>query len=172
MSFALEFGTEIVAPVEVGLKSPRIEFTDPELNDESLHLNLDILEEKREQALRRVEDYQRKTARYYDQKVRPNNFKPGDLVLKNLLPTRKDPTHGKLGPNWEGPYVISRIVRPSNYELQTEEGKPCLTPGTLSTSSNLSNRLWTISFNKTLEFYFHSNKSFCVYFRPAYSRKS
>ena len=58
------------------------------------------MEEKHEQALKRVEDYQRKIARYYDQKVRPNNFKPGDLVLKKLLPARKDPTHGKLGPNW------------------------------------------------------------------------
>ena len=44
--FALAFGTEAVAPVKVGLKSPRIEFTDPELNDESLSSNLDLLEEK------------------------------------------------------------------------------------------------------------------------------
>ena len=51
------------------------------------------------------------------------SFKPGDLVLKKLLPLRKDPTHGKLGPNWEGPYMVSRIVQPSNYELQIEEGK-------------------------------------------------
>ena len=97
--FALAFGTEAVAPVEIGLKSPRIEFADPELNDESLRSNLDLLEEKREQALRCAEDYQQKIAQYYDRKVRPNIFKPGDLVLKKLLPARKDPTHGKLGPN-------------------------------------------------------------------------
>ena len=48
---------------------------------------------------------------------------PGDLILKKLLPARKNPTHGKLGPNWEGPYIITRVVRPGNYELQTEEGK-------------------------------------------------
>ena len=66
---------------------------------ESLHLNLDLLKEKREQALKRAEDYQRKTVRYYDRKVRPNSFKPDDLVLKKTLPARKDPTHGKLGPN-------------------------------------------------------------------------
>ena len=34
--FALAFGTEVVAPVEVGLKSPRIEFKDPELNENKL----------------------------------------------------------------------------------------------------------------------------------------
>ena len=94
-----------------------------EHNDEALHLNLDLLDEKHEQVLRHTEDYQRKTARYYNQKVKPRSHMPGDLVLKKLLPTRKNPAHGKLGPNWEGPYIISRVVRPGNYELQTEEGK-------------------------------------------------
>ena len=79
-------------------------------NKEALHLNLDLLEEKREQAMKRAEDYQRKTIRYYDKKVRLNNFKPSDLVLKKLLPARKDPTHGKMGPNWEGPYIISQVI--------------------------------------------------------------
>ena len=121
--FALAFSIEAVAPVEVGLKSPRVEFANTEHNEESLRLNLDLLEEKREWALKCAEDYQRKTTRYYYQKVRPNNFKHGNLVLKKLLPARKNPIHGKLGPNWEGPYIASRIIRPSNYELQTEKGK-------------------------------------------------
>ena len=94
-----------------------------EHNDEALRLNLDLLDEKREQVLRRTEDYQRKMARYYNQKIKPGSYMTGDLVLKKLLPARKNPTHGKLGPNWEGPYIISRVVRPDNYELQTEEGK-------------------------------------------------
>ena len=42
-----------------------------EHNDEALRLNLDLLDEKSEQVLRRTEDYQRKTARYYNQKVKP-----------------------------------------------------------------------------------------------------
>ena len=121
--FALAFGTEAVDPVEVGLKSPRIELENIEHNEEVLRLNLDLLEEKREQVLKHMEDYRKKTARYYDQRVKPRSCKPGDLVLKKLLPARKDPAHGKLGPNWEGPYIVSRIIRLGNYELQTEEGK-------------------------------------------------
>ena len=121
--FALAFGTEAVAPIEVGLKSPRIEFASAEHNEEVLRLNLDFLEEKWEHVLKRIEDYHRKTARYYDRRVKPKNYKPGDLVLKKLLPARKNPTHGKLGPNWEGPYIVSSIVQPDNYELRTEEGK-------------------------------------------------
>ena len=112
--FTLAFGTEAVAPVEVGLKSPRIEFSSTEHNEEVLRLNLNLLEEKCEHVLKRIEDYHRKTARYHDQRV-----KPGDLVLKKLLLARKDSTHGKLGHNWEGPYFVSRIIRPGNYELQT-----------------------------------------------------
>ena len=98
-SFALAFGTEAVALVEVRLKSLRIEFASAEHNKKVLRLNLDLLEEKREQVLKRIEDYHRKTTRYYDRRVKPRDYKPGDLVLKKLMPARKDPTHGKLGPD-------------------------------------------------------------------------
>ena len=121
--FALAFGTEAVAPVEVGLKPFRIKLATIEHNDEALRLNLDLLDEKREQVLRCIEDFQRKTSKYYNQKVKPKSYIPGDLVLKKLLPARKNLAHGKLGPNWEGPYIVYRVVRPGNYELQTEEGK-------------------------------------------------
>ena len=46
--FTLAFSTEAVAPVKVGLKSPRIEFASIEHNEEVLRLHLDLLEEKRE----------------------------------------------------------------------------------------------------------------------------
>ena len=94
-----------------------------EHNDEALRLNLDLLDEKREQVLRNTEDYQRKTARYYNQKVKPRSYMPGDLVLKKLFPERNNPVHGKLSPNCDGPHIISRVIRLGNYELHTEEGK-------------------------------------------------
>ena len=121
--FALAFGTEAVAPVETGIKSPRVELASEEQNNEALRLNLELLDERREQVQQRTEEYQRKTAKYYNKRVKPRSYVPGDLVLKKLLPARKNPAHGKLGPNWEGPYIISRVVRPGNYELQTEGGK-------------------------------------------------
>ena len=105
--------------MEVGIKSPRIEFASVEHNDEALRLKLELLDEKCEQVLRRTEEYQRKTARYYNQKAKPRSYVPGDLVLKKLLPARKNLAQGKLGPKWEGPYIISRVVRLGNYELQT-----------------------------------------------------
>ena len=112
-----------MAPVEVGLKSSRIELESVEHNNEALRLNLDLLDEKREQVLKRTKDYQRKTTRYYNKKVKPRSYKPEDLVLKKLLPARKNPAHGKLGPSWEGPYIVTCVIIPGNYELQTGEGK-------------------------------------------------
>ena len=80
--FALAFGTKEVASVEVGLKSPSVEFANTKHKEEILRLNLDLLEEKREQTLKRAEDYHRKRAKYYDRRVRPRSFKFGDLVPK------------------------------------------------------------------------------------------
>ena len=91
--FSLAFGTEAVAPVEVGIKSPRTKLASEEHNDEALRLNLELLDEKRQQVQRRTKEYQRKTARYYNQKVKPRSYMPCDLVLKKLLPARKNPTH-------------------------------------------------------------------------------
>ena len=142
--FALAFGTEAVAPVEVGLKSPRIELAAVEHNDKALRLNLDLLDEKHEQVLRRTKDYQRKTARYYNQKVKPRGYMPGDLVLKKLLPARKNQAHGKLGPNWEGPYIISRVVRPGNYGSKQRRGKSYSMPGMRNILSVFISRFWFV----------------------------
>ena len=56
-SFALAFCTEAIAPIKIGLKSPRIELARVEHNEEALRLNLDFLDEKRDQILKRTEDY-------------------------------------------------------------------------------------------------------------------
>ena len=89
--FALAFGTEAVDPVEVGLKSLRIKLANNEHNEEALCLNLDLLEEKIDQVLKRMEDYHRKTSRYYDQRGKPSSYKPGDLVLKKTSASKEGP---------------------------------------------------------------------------------
>ena len=91
-SFALAFGIEAVALVEIGLKSPRVEFANTEHNEEILCLNLDLIEEKCEQVLKRAEDYHRKTTKYYDRRVRPRSFKPWRPSSKKA-PTSKERSH-------------------------------------------------------------------------------
>ena len=121
--FALAFGTEAVAPVEVGIKSPRVELASEEQNDEALRLNLELLDEKRRTGSTAYRGVSKEDSQVLQPEGQAQKLRAGDLVLKKLLPARKNPAHGKLGPNWEGPYIISRVVRPGNYELQTEEGK-------------------------------------------------
>ena len=50
--------------------------------------------------------YQHKFKQGYDAKVRLRPLEPRDLMLRKVLGTAKNPTWGKLGPNWEGPYRI------------------------------------------------------------------
>ena len=36
---------------------------------------------------------------------------PGDLVLRKVVGTAKNPSSGKLGPNWERPYCVTSVAR-------------------------------------------------------------
>ncbi|KAK3015328.1 hypothetical protein RJ639_007271 [Escallonia herrerae] len=55
--FSLSFGTEALIPVEVGLPSLQLTAYDSIQNEEALRANLDLLEERREQAAMRLAAY-------------------------------------------------------------------------------------------------------------------
>ncbi|GKD98496.1 hypothetical protein Tco_1382393, partial [Tanacetum coccineum] len=48
--FSLTYGTEAVIPVEIGMPTLRTAEVDMIKNDEALEINLNLLEERREQA--------------------------------------------------------------------------------------------------------------------------
>ena len=57
----------------------------------------------------------------YNQKVRPREFAPGDLVLKR----HPNPMGvGKLQSKWQGPFIISHLVRPGAYHLMELDREP------------------------------------------------
>nr|GEV55873.1 reverse transcriptase domain-containing protein [Tanacetum cinerariifolium] len=74
-------------------------------NDEALKLNLDLLEEKREQATILEARSKAKIEKYYNSNIRNTSFKPRDLVYRS-----NDASHaedgGNLGPKWEGLYEV------------------------------------------------------------------
>ena len=51
----------------------------------------------------------------------------GDLVLRKVLGTIKNPAWEKLGPNWEEPYRITLVVGIGAYYLEDldENDVPC-----------------------------------------------
>ena len=86
-------------------------------NNLMLQDELDFINERRDQALIRVQNYQQAVAKYYNTNVRSRRFKEGDLVLQKLFHNTVERNAGKLGTNWEGPYKIIKVVRPGAYEI-------------------------------------------------------
>jgi hypothetical protein len=119
----MTYGSEAVVLVEIGLTTLRTSTYDDQQNEEQLRLNLDLINEVRETAETRIKRYQEKMTRHYNTKVKPRQFSTGDLVLRKVTLGTKDPSQGKLGPNWEGPYKVVEIRRPGTYHLEDANGR-------------------------------------------------
>ena len=87
-------------------------------NKEQLRLNLNLIDEVRTDAEHRTVRYKNCMARQYDAIVNPRHFNIGDFVLKKVFLATKNPAHGKLGPNWEGPYRVINCKRQGSYYLE------------------------------------------------------
>ena len=62
--------------------------------------------------------YQHKLKQDYDANVKLRLLAPGDLVLRKVLDTAKNPVWGKLWPNWKGQYRITSVVGIGAYFLE------------------------------------------------------
>ncbi|GJX94880.1 hypothetical protein Tco_0349466 [Tanacetum coccineum] len=79
-------------------------------------------QERREAAAIREARYKSKMEQYYNKKVRPAGFKPGEFVYRRNEASRVE-DQGKLGPKWEGPYRVTEAFENGSYKLQTMEDK-------------------------------------------------
>ncbi|GJT59399.1 reverse transcriptase domain-containing protein [Tanacetum coccineum] len=86
----------------------------------SLEINLDLLEEKREQAAIREAKSKAKMEKYYNSKVQSTRFKPGNLVYRNNDASRAEDT-GKLGSKWEGQYEVTEAIGKGAYKLRDRD---------------------------------------------------
>ncbi|KAM1128092.1 hypothetical protein EV1_037646 [Malus domestica] len=98
-SFSLAFGTETVVPVELEQVTFGVQNYVQSENDKQLILNLDLVEEHRNQVHLRNVAYKQRISNYYDSMVKPRSFKVGDWVLKKRLLCDKVPSEGTLSPN-------------------------------------------------------------------------
>nr|GEX59726.1 reverse transcriptase domain-containing protein [Tanacetum cinerariifolium] len=120
--FSLTYGTEVVIPTEIGMPALRTTEVDLVENNEALEINLDLLEERREEAAIREAKSKAKIEKYYNSKVRNASFKPGDLVYRNNDVSRAKDTV-KLDPKWEGPYEVTEALGNGAYKLKDRSGK-------------------------------------------------
>ncbi|KAL0288882.1 UNVERIFIED_CONTAM: hypothetical protein Scaly_2717600 [Sesamum calycinum] len=118
--FSLSYGTEAVAPAEVGEPNWRVKHYDLEANEQGLRMNLDFVEEVRERASVPAAMYKARIAKAYNSKVRPRNFQVGDLVMRKA---EASGPIGKLDSKWEGPYKVTEIVGTGAYKLQQIDGR-------------------------------------------------
>ncbi|XP_071699936.1 uncharacterized protein [Rutidosis leptorrhynchoides] len=118
--YSLVNGTEAVLLAEIQVLTSRT--ANLEETKENLRINLDLAEQRREAALIGEAAYKKSIKKYYNKRVKPSTFKVGDNVLW-LNSTSKVEYVGKLGPTWEGPYIISEAFRNGSYKLETYNGQ-------------------------------------------------
>ncbi|XP_019101801.1 PREDICTED: uncharacterized protein LOC109133268 [Camelina sativa] len=124
-AFSLAYGIEDVVPAEISVGSIRrvISSENETINDGALLDNMTLIDEKREQALKRAQNYQNAIARFYNSKVRPRNFIIGERVLRKVFDHKKEKNAGKMGMKWEDPYKITEVVRNGVYRLVDESNE-------------------------------------------------
>ena len=123
--FALVHGMEAVIPAEIKVPSTR-RIRNPQneaANSEMMVDVIDTIDERRNQALIRMQNYHNTAARYYNSNVRSRSFEVGTLVLRRIQQNTAEKGARKLGISWEGPYKITHVVRNGVYRLMDMEGK-------------------------------------------------
>ena len=65
---------------------------------------LEVIDEKRLTVVCHGQVYQQRMRKAFDKKVRPQCYKPSNLVLKRIILPQGDP-RGKWAPTYEGPFV-------------------------------------------------------------------
>ncbi|GJY35610.1 reverse transcriptase domain-containing protein [Tanacetum coccineum] len=121
--FSLTYGSEVVIPAEIGMPSYRTLMIREEFNEEGARLKPGLTtKNRRKQPVIREARYKSKMEQYYNKKVRPAGFRPGEFVYQRNEASRVE-DQGKLGPNWEGPYRVTEAFENGSYKLQTMEDK-------------------------------------------------
>ncbi|OMO77592.1 reverse transcriptase [Corchorus capsularis] len=128
--YSLVYGMEAVVPIEVEIPSSRV-YREVKLEEseweQERYDQLNLLGEKRMNALCHGQAYQKRMIRAFNKKVHPRQFKEGELVLKKILSEQRDPM-GKWAPNWEGPYVVKKAFSGGALILQKMDGDELPSP--------------------------------------------
>ena len=78
-------------PVKVGLVSYQVKTYENQRNQQELNNNLDLIDEVREETMKRMAKHKEAMARYYNRKVKMRRFNTGDLILRKVSQATKNP---------------------------------------------------------------------------------
>ncbi|XP_055835263.1 uncharacterized protein LOC129903746 [Solanum dulcamara] len=123
--YLLVYGTEAVIPAEVEIPSLRIIQEAKLSNADWVHNRIEhlvLIDEKRMTAVCHGQLYQKRMTRAFNKRVRPRIFKVGQLVLKRIFPYQ-DEYKGKFTPNWQGPYMVRKVLSGGALILSEMDGQ-------------------------------------------------
>ena len=116
--FSMAYGAEAILPLETSFPTLKTSTFTPSNNNELLERSLDLIKERRKKVVIQLAYYHQKLKQGYDANVKLRPLRPGDLVMRKILGSAKNPSWGKLGPNWEGPYRITLVAGIGAYYLE------------------------------------------------------
>jgi len=121
---SLVYGSDAMIPVEIQENSPRFPNFMAEESNEERKVNLDLLDEVREEARIKVEALKRRVEYKYSSKLRSRSFQVVDLVMRRAHSYQLE---SKLSPKWTGPFKVTEALGNGAYRLETLEGGaiPC-----------------------------------------------
>ena len=121
MPYNLTYETNAMILVEVSEPTIRRQMFDLILNEESLAVNLDLVNELRDNNKIREIACKLRASRRYNTKVRPRSFQKEDLVCRMCSDARK--SEGKFSSNWEGPFRVREVAKGGAFHLEWLSGK-------------------------------------------------
>jgi len=119
--FSLVYGSDAMIPVEIHESSPRFLGFVAEESNEERKVNLDLIDEAREEARIKAEAVKRRVERQYSSKVKLRQFQVGYLVMRKAHPYELE---NKLSPNWTGLFRVIKAKGNGSYKLETLKGGP------------------------------------------------
>ena len=123
--FKLVYGTKAIFLVQLALSVANfLQETDSEPSDLTHRIhNLVELQQDREQRLEKTELHLERIKETFDEKVKSNVFKTGNLVLKWDVARQEKGKHGKFEALWTGPFVITTLQQNNTFVLQNLSGE-------------------------------------------------
>ena len=114
------YGSEAVLAADLIWTSPRIEQYDEGEAEHTRRLERDSTEEVRVNATLQSARYLQGLRRHYNKNTQSRSLQVRNLVLRRIQKT--DGRHKLLSPR-EGPFIVTKVIRPSTYKLITEDEK-------------------------------------------------
>ncbi|XP_068503965.1 uncharacterized protein [Phaseolus vulgaris] len=118
-AFSLVYGSDAMIPVEIQESSPHFQSFMAEESNKERKVNLDLLDEVREEARIKVEALKRRVEHKHSSKLRPRQFQVADLVMRQTHPYQLE---NKLPPKWTDPFRVMEVLGNGAYRLETLEG--------------------------------------------------